>query len=97
MAEARRFTKPAFQEWINSRQTRVFLALLKADRDRMADQWARGVPMDLNSQVRARLLQDLVTLNWSKVEELHREVDDWAARAVELDAESDGDGLDEGN
>jgi hypothetical protein len=87
MAEARRLTKAAFQEWVNSRHTKAFLGFLREQRDLLADQWARGQEMSPQQQSKALLLQEFSTLNWHDVEGVYARIDQHRDSTAQADAE----------
>lgn len=87
MANSPRLNKQTFREWAANPRTQAFLGLLKAQRDLLADQWARGQEMDQRQQCKALLLQELSTLNWADVELAYEKIDAHAVETAEADAE----------
>lgn len=86
MAQAKRFDRQTFQEWVNRPGTKAFLRLLKDQRDLMADQWARGQEMSPQHQTKALLFQELSTLNWADVDAIYEAIDKHAEVCAQADA-----------
>lgn len=73
---AQRFTEQTFQEWVSRPLTKVFLAYLLDQRDRLKDQWAQGQEMDPRHQTKALLLGELASLEWADVAAFYGTPDD---------------------
>ena len=62
-----------FKLWLEHRSTRGFMAALASERDRLAVQWAGGVEMTKEDQIRAVIYGEICNLTWDDLCEIYRQ------------------------